>query len=65
MKNPFDVLSMKERHVLRVKREVEALRIAASLLSDDPPIKETQRQEPPALDFNALQSLLDSIEETY
>ena len=32
MKNPFDVLRIKEQELLKVKREVEALRIAARLL---------------------------------
>jgi len=64
MKNPFDVLRMKERQILRIKREVEALRITALLLSDDaPPKKDTQRQIP-TLDSDALQSLLDTINET-
>ena len=37
MKNPYDVLRMKEQEILRVKREIEALRIAAKLLGEDPP----------------------------
>jgi len=32
MKNPYDVLRMKEQELLRVRKEVEALRIAARLL---------------------------------
>ena len=35
MKNPFDVLRSKEQELLKVKREVEALRIAARLLGGD------------------------------
>jgi hypothetical protein len=37
MKNPYDVLRMKEQEILRVKREIEALRITARLLGEDPP----------------------------
>jgi hypothetical protein len=37
MKNPFDVLRMKEQEILRVKHEIEALRITAKLLGEDPP----------------------------
>ena len=32
MKNPYDVLRMKEQELLRVRKEIEALRIAARLL---------------------------------
>jgi hypothetical protein len=32
MKNPYDVLRMKEQEMLRVRRETDALRIAARLL---------------------------------
>jgi hypothetical protein len=46
MKNPFDILRMKEQELLKVKLETEALRTTARLLDDDIPIaKETQRQE--------------------
>ena len=34
MKNVYDVLRQKELEVSRVKKEVEALRVAAPLLSD-------------------------------
>jgi hypothetical protein len=34
MKNPFDVLSMKEQELLKVKLEAEALRVTARLLDD-------------------------------
>ena len=36
MKNLVDVLRSKEQEILRVRSEVEALRIAARLLADDP-----------------------------
>jgi hypothetical protein len=36
MKNPFDVLRSKEDELSRVKQEVEALRITAKLLGEEP-----------------------------
>jgi len=36
MKNPLEVLRMKEQEIVRVKQEIEALRIAAKLLGEDP-----------------------------
>ena len=35
MKNIFDVLRSKEQEILRVRKEVEALRVAARLLTED------------------------------
>ena len=35
MKNPYDVLKMKEQEIERVRSEVEALRVAARLLDED------------------------------
>ncbi len=35
MKNPMEVLRMKEQEITRVRKEVEALRIAAQLLGDE------------------------------
>jgi hypothetical protein len=35
MKNPNDVLRMKEQEMLKIKIEIEALRITARLLADD------------------------------
>jgi len=35
MKNPSEVLRMKEQEMLKLKIEIEALRITARLLSDD------------------------------
>ncbi len=35
MKNPHEVLRFKEQEVVRVKSEIDALKIAARLLSDD------------------------------
>jgi hypothetical protein len=37
MKNPFDVLRMKEQEISRIKQEIEALRITARLLGEEPP----------------------------
>ena len=34
MKNPLDVLRMKEEEIQRVKKEIEALQITARLLSE-------------------------------
>lgn len=36
MKDPMEVLRNKEQEVVRVRKEVEALRIAARLLGDEP-----------------------------
>jgi len=35
MKNPYELLRAKEQEVILVKRQVEALRIAARLLGED------------------------------
>jgi hypothetical protein len=37
MKNPHEVLRMKEQEILKLRIEIEALRITARLLSDDAP----------------------------
>jgi hypothetical protein len=37
MKDPIEVLRMKEQDILRVKQEIEALRITAKLLGEEPP----------------------------
>jgi hypothetical protein len=42
MKNPFEVLRSKEDELLRVKQEVEALRITAKLLGEEPSSGETR-----------------------
>jgi hypothetical protein len=62
MKNPFDILRIKEQELLNVKRETEALRTTARLLDDDaPPPKKPQRQEFSALDLHDMESKLDSL----
>ena len=35
MKNIFDVLNSKEQEIIKVKKELDALRIAAKLLADE------------------------------
>jgi len=37
MKNPLEVLCIKEQELLKVKKEVEALRITVKLLGDENP----------------------------
>lgn len=37
MKNPYDVLKMKEQELIRLRKEMEALRIAARLLGAEDP----------------------------
>jgi hypothetical protein len=37
MKDPIEVLRMKEQDILRVKQEIEALRITAELLGEELP----------------------------
>ncbi len=40
MKNIFDVLRSKEQEIVRVRKELDALRIAARLLADDAPVSD-------------------------
>ena len=40
MKNPYDVLRAKEQELIRVRKEMEALRIAARLLEAKDPALE-------------------------
>ena len=54
MKNPIDVLRIKEQEILKLKVEIEALRITARLLTDDLPVSvgntaASQRTEIPQL----------------
>lgn len=37
MKNPLDVIRMKEQEIQRIKQEIEALRITAKLIGEEPP----------------------------
>ena len=62
MKNPFDILRIKEQELLEVKRQTDALRTTTRLLDDDvPPPKKPQRQEVPPLDFGDIESNLNSL----
>ena len=42
MKDVYEVLRQKEREVSRLKKEVEALRVAAPLVSEDGQAKDDQ-----------------------
>jgi hypothetical protein len=46
MKNPYDVLKMKEQELLRVRREMDALRIAAHLLAAEDPDASKPESQP-------------------
>ncbi len=48
MKNPYDVLRMKEQDLVRVRKEMEALRIAARLLGAEDPAA-ASGENPPKL----------------
>jgi hypothetical protein len=45
MKNPYDVLRTKEQELLRVRKEMEALRIAARLLGAEDPAAGDHQQK--------------------
>ena len=56
MKNAYEVLQEKEADLIRVRREIESLRIVASLLSDEPTEERTRkhaRSEEEILDSDA------------
>ena len=42
MKNPYDVLRTKEQELVRVRKEMEALRIAARLLGAEDPAADSE-----------------------
>ena len=44
MKNPMEVLRSKEQELVQVKKEVDALRMAARLLEDTPSNSEAKTQ---------------------
>jgi hypothetical protein len=44
MKNLLDVLRMKEEEILRLRKEIEALKITARILSEDPSQTEKKSQ---------------------
>ena len=45
MKNPMEVLRIKEQELLKVRKEIDALRITARLLSDEPQHGEESKQD--------------------
>jgi hypothetical protein len=45
MKDPLEVLRMKEQDILRVKQEIEALRLTAELLGEEFPSASEARVE--------------------
>ncbi len=45
MKNPMEVLRSKEQELVKVRREVDALRLTARLLSDDSPVIDEPKQD--------------------
>ena len=47
MKDLWEVLRMKEQQLSRVKEEVDALRIAARLLGEDPSDQDDQQEDTP------------------
>jgi hypothetical protein len=46
MKNPYEVLRMKEQELLRVRKEMDALRIAARLLGAEDPAAAKGEDQP-------------------
>ena len=45
MKNPLEVLRSKEQELVRVRKEIEALRIVASLVGAEPPTNGEAKQD--------------------
>lgn len=45
MKNPMEVLRIKEQELVKVKKEIDALRITARLLSDEQHPPDDQKQD--------------------
>jgi hypothetical protein len=45
MKNPMEVLRIKEQELVKVKKEIDALRITARLLSDEQHPAEDPKQD--------------------
>jgi hypothetical protein len=37
MKNPYELIRLKEQEIVRLRQEIEALRVAAPLLEDEIP----------------------------
>ena len=53
MKNVYEVLRQKELELARLEKEVEALRVAAPLLSDDKEVMAEATNNKPALAANS------------
>ncbi len=49
MKNPYEVMRMKEQEMVRIRKEMEALRIAARLLDAEDPAKKHGINEPSSM----------------
>lgn len=52
MKNPIEVLRAKEQEITRVKKEIDALRIAAQLLGDEAQPKSQPIDQRKAMDVH-------------
>ncbi len=46
MKNPYDVLRIKEQELMRIRKEVEALRVAARLLDAEDSFEAKGKAQP-------------------
>ena len=46
MKNPYDVLRAKEQEMIRLRKEMEALRLAARLLGAEEPVAANGEAQP-------------------
>jgi hypothetical protein len=46
MKNPYDVLRAKEQEMIKIRKEMEALRLAARLLGAEDPGRESAQDQP-------------------
>jgi hypothetical protein len=47
MKNPYEVLRAKEQELVRVRKEVDALKVAARLLGAEDPAANKLESQPP------------------
>lgn len=46
MKNPYEVIKMKEQELIKIRKEMEALRLAARLLGAEDPSAATGQGQP-------------------
>jgi hypothetical protein len=51
MKNPYEVIRVKEQEMNQIRKEVEALRIAARLLGDEPSANESSPDQHQVLEM--------------